>query len=62
MRTTKGNRKIIEEAQYKIDMGQSDSHIVNFVMIECQNDKRANAVLNYIFKNKQKNYENLFSK
>jgi len=52
MRTTKGNRKIIEEAQYKIDMGQSDSHIVNFVMIECQNDKRANAVLNYIFKNK----------
>tara|TARA_R110001592_G_scaffold18431_1_gene76457 strand:+ start:1019 stop:1297 length:279 start_codon:yes stop_codon:yes gene_type:complete len=44
------NIEIIEEAKYKIDMGHSNSHIVNFVMMECQNDKRANFILNYIYK------------
>ena len=45
----KGNRQIIDEACNKLFNGHSESRVVDFVLQECNNDKRAMALFPHIF-------------
>tara|TARA_R110000772_G_scaffold199855_1_gene310464 strand:- start:268 stop:447 length:180 start_codon:yes stop_codon:yes gene_type:complete len=48
-----GNLKIIELAINKLMNGYSESRVVDFVLQECNNDKRALAILPHIFEVKE---------
>ena len=48
-----GNLKIIDLAIVKLMNGHSESRVVDFVLKECNNDKRALAILPHIFEVKE---------
>ncbi len=47
------NNQIIDEAINKLINGHSESRVVDFVLQECNNDKRALAILPHIFEVKE---------
>ena len=46
---TKSNNQIIDEAIYKLMNGYSESRVVDFVLQQCNNDKRAIIILSNVF-------------
>ena len=48
-----GNLRIMELAINKLMNGYSESRVVDFVLKECNNDKRALAILPHIFEVKE---------